>query len=275
MCKEKNKEFKLLDFDVSYQQDQFEWDIVFSLRFEWWMRKKLDQLRFYGMTLENENHPFAWDEDTLTQAKAMHKNYQSYFWIAWALLVASVIKYKHPSTYDEYRDVLQCLDLSVVQQIKEAIPCETLWKAWYQVIHLMHGDMSVDYVNRNLALQEYAYKYASTREDKTFDKEDLCIRILANTLMQTNRFAWSYIVVRNHEIGVKALDIENFSNYMSAEEMTQDTSFLSQVFDMSQVPCQYFKVVKREAKKAYKKGWTSMYIHQQYDPIDWNMPIGK
>ena len=37
MCKEKKSddEFKLLDFDVSHQQDQFEWDIVFSLRFEW------------------------------------------------------------------------------------------------------------------------------------------------------------------------------------------------------------------------------------------------
>lgn len=183
MCKEKEEEFKLLDFDITrYQPDQFEWDLVFSLRFEWWMRKKLDQLRLYEMNLvetvtNNEkreydhlkHHPFLWDEDTLTQAKAMHKNYQSYFWIAWALLVESVIKYKYPSTYDEHRNALHCLDLSVVQQIKEAIPCETLWKAWYQVIHLMHGDRSVDYVNRSLTLQEYAYKYASTREDKTFE----------------------------------------------------------------------------------------------------------
>lgn len=57
--------------------------------------------------------------------------------------------------------------------------------------------------------------------------------------------------------------------------MTQDTSFLSQVFDMSQAPCQYFQVVKHEAKNAYKKGWASMIIHQQYDPIEWNMPVGK
>ena len=69
--------------------------------------------------------------------------------------------------------------------------------------------------------------------------------------------------------------IENFSNYTSAEEMTQGTSFLSEVFDMSQVPYHYLKVVKHEAKTAYKKGWTSMVIHQQCDPIDWNIPIGK
>lgn len=151
----------------------------------------------------------------LDPSQAMHKNYQSYFWIAWALLVESVIKYKYPSTYDEDRNALHCLDLSVVQQIKEAIPCETLWKAWYQVIHLMHGDMSVDYVNRSLTLQEYAYKYASTREDKTFEKEDLCNRILANTLMLTNRFAWSYIVARSNDQDRDYVHMENFSNYNS------------------------------------------------------------
>ena len=120
------------------------------------MQKKLDLLRFHEMSFADtmtiqkrefdllKHHPYIWDEDNLTQAKAMHKNYQSYFWIAWALLVESVIKYKYPSTYDEHHDALHCLDLSVVQQIKEAIPCETLWKAWYQVFHLMNGDMSVD-----------------------------------------------------------------------------------------------------------------------------------
>ena len=275
-----NMEDKLFDFEIPHQ-DQFEWDIVFPLRFEWWIQQKLDQLRCrestfdFNIALQRDNPScLLWDEDQITQIKASHDEFKAYVWIAWALLVESVMKCKDPACYNEVHDAVERVDLVLVQHIVEAIPFETVWKAWYQVIFLMAGDMSVDYVNRNLELQEYAFKYVST-QDKSFEKEDLRNRILANTLMNTNRFSWASFVRGSKENIKDFLHYENVCTYKSAEDMSKDSMFIRQVFDMSHEPTFYVKRVKAQAKKAYQNGSALMCIRQNYDPMEWDIPIGK
>ena len=132
----------------------------------------------------------------------------------------------------------------------------------------------MDYVNRNLELQEYAFKYAST-QDKSFEKEDVRNRILANTLMNTNRFSWAGFVHGSKENIKDFVDYENVCHYNSAEDMSKDSLFMPQVFDMSHEPTFYIKRVKNQAKKAYQNGSALMYIRHNYDPIEWDIPIGK